>query len=131
MVKASDNFFKIVTPGIIDGYLLLRSGDSIGDVDPFYVRWGQYIENSDSTCTIDAEDINTGLLLLAGRNGVQDVVLPTEGVNTGASILIIGYEANVSDTNYIRVIGASEDGYINSLDGKLGYIWAKTRWIEL
>lgn len=93
-------------------------------------RWGLPLEVTDATVNVTAEQANAGLVLGAGRDGTQTINLPTEGIENGAAVLILGYHEDISETNKITVvITGGTDGEITAVDGSLGYTWFKTRWV--
>lgn len=118
---------------------VVRFGESLGlewDEDSGTLtvggnRWGTTLEVTGATATLTAEQVNGGLLVLAGRAGAQAIVLPTEGVTDGCALLVLGYHSSISASNAVTVvIPGGTDGEIEDVDGSLGYVWAKTRWIR-
>jgi len=90
--------------------------------------WGTVTTNSDAAVTLTADEINGGLILLAGRGGAQTVALPASGCDPGASVLILADHASVGSTNSITVDGTVT---LTAQDQSAAMLWTGARWVRL
>lgn len=93
--------------------------------------WGEVIADQSATVTVTADQVNAGLILLAGRAGVQSVTLPTSGLTPGASVLVVADDANVSVTNAITIDATTPDVTLTAQDQTAAILWTGARWVKL
>lgn len=91
--------------------------------------WGTPVITDDATYSPTAAQVNSGLFIMAGRDGAQTIALPTSGISDGVAVMIVGYDSNISGTNEVEVTGPATPGSITAVDQVLGYVWAHDRWV--
>lgn len=92
--------------------------------------WGIVREVTDAAVAVSADDVNAGLLLKAGRAGVQELTLPTSGITEGAAVLVVAFHAAVSATNKVTVVGPTQSVELTELDAAQGFVWVG-RWVKV